>query len=44
MSADTRGDFLDRYADRPVLIIGTHFAAPTAGRIVRDGDSFRLDY
>ena len=44
MSAATRVDFLDRYADRPVLVIGTHFAAPTAGHIVRDGDSFRLDY
>ena len=44
MSAVTRSDFLARYADRPVLIIGTHFAAPTAGRIVRDGDSYRFDY
>ena len=35
--------FLDRYADRPVLIIGTHFAGPTAGRVVRDGNAFRLD-
>ena len=30
--------------DRPVLVIGTHFAAPTAGRIVRDGGTYRLDY
>ena len=43
-SAATRDDFLARYADRPVLIIGTHFAAPTAGRIVRDGQTYRLDY
>ncbi len=43
-SADTRHGFLDRYADRPVLVIGTHFAAPTAGKVVRDGDAFRLDY
>ena len=42
-AAATRRDFLDRYADRPVLVIGTHFAGPTAGRIVRDGDAFRLD-
>ena len=40
----TRHGFLDRYADRPVLIIGTHFAGPTAGRMVRDGDAYRLDY
>jgi glyoxylase-like metal-dependent hydrolase (beta-lactamase superfamily II) len=43
-SAATRRDMLARYADKPVLIIGTHFAGPTAGHIVRDGDSFRLDY
>ena len=38
----TRRDFLARYADRPTLVIGTHFATPTAGRIVRDGDSYRF--
>jgi len=43
-AATTRAQFLARYSDRPVLIIGTHFAAPTAGRIVRDGDRYRLDY
>lgn len=42
-AADTRLAFLNRYADRPVLVIGTHFCGPTAGRIVRDGDAFRLD-
>ncbi len=44
LSAETRTKFLQRYADRPVLIIGTHFAAPTAGHIVRDGDTYRLSY
>ncbi len=43
-SAETRDQFLARYADRPVLVIGTHFAGPTAGKIVRDGDTYRLDY
>ena len=42
-AAATRSEFIQRYADRPVLVIGTHFAAPTAGRIVRDGEAFRLD-
>ncbi len=42
-SRETRSDFLRRYSDQPVLVIGTHFVAPTAGRIVRDGDAFRLD-
>ena len=40
----TREAFLARYADGPVLVIGTHFAGPTAGRLVRDGQSYRLDY
>ena len=40
----TRQKFLDQYADRPVLIIGTHFAGPSAGKIVRDASTFRLDY
>jgi glyoxylase-like metal-dependent hydrolase (beta-lactamase superfamily II) len=44
LAAHTRNSFVSRYANRPVLIIGTHFAAPTAGRIVTDGDSYRLDY
>jgi glyoxylase-like metal-dependent hydrolase (beta-lactamase superfamily II) len=38
----TRRDFLERHAGRPVLVLGTHFATPTAGRIVRDGDAFRF--
>lgn len=39
----TRKTFLERYAESPVLVIGTHFAAPTAGHIVRDGDVFRFE-
>ncbi len=38
----TRRTFLERYADGPVLVIGTHFAGPTAGHIIRDGDAYRL--
>lgn len=39
----TRRAFIERFAGAPTLIIGTHFAAPTAGRIVRDGDSHRFE-
>jgi glyoxylase-like metal-dependent hydrolase (beta-lactamase superfamily II) len=39
----TRKAFMARYADTPTLIIGTHFAGPTAGRLVRDGDAYRLE-
>jgi glyoxylase-like metal-dependent hydrolase (beta-lactamase superfamily II) len=42
-ATDTRHAFLNEFADRPVLVIGTHFAAPTAGHIVRDGDTYRFD-
>jgi glyoxylase-like metal-dependent hydrolase (beta-lactamase superfamily II) len=31
----TRRAFCERYADRPVAVLGTHFHHPTAGRIVR---------
>jgi glyoxylase-like metal-dependent hydrolase (beta-lactamase superfamily II) len=40
---ETRRKFLNRYGDTPVLILGTHFATPTAGHIVRDGAAWRLD-
>lgn len=39
----TRLKLLNRYADGPVLVIGTHFATPTAGKIVRDGLVYRLE-
>lgn len=38
----TRQDFVARSAQRGDLVIGTHFPAPTAGRIVRDGEGFKL--
>ena len=43
MGESTRRSFLERYADRPVLVIGTHFATPTAGHLVREGASYRLE-
>ena len=39
---DTRHDFLNRYADDEVLVLGTHFAAPTAGRIISHSDSWQF--
>jgi glyoxylase-like metal-dependent hydrolase (beta-lactamase superfamily II) len=39
----TRERMLAELSGRPVLVIGTHFAGATAGRIVRDGDAYRLD-
>jgi glyoxylase-like metal-dependent hydrolase (beta-lactamase superfamily II) len=37
MSRDTRVEFISRFADQPILVIGTHFAGRTAGHIVGDG-------
>lgn len=42
MALRTRQDFIARYGDTPVLVFGSHFATPAAGRIVRDGDAWRL--
>jgi glyoxylase-like metal-dependent hydrolase (beta-lactamase superfamily II) len=43
MGQRTRERMLADLASRPVLVIGTHFAGATAGRIVRDGDTYRMD-
>jgi glyoxylase-like metal-dependent hydrolase (beta-lactamase superfamily II) len=43
-SRETRLAFLERYADGDVMIIGSHFADPTAGWFRRDGDAWRLDH
>jgi glyoxylase-like metal-dependent hydrolase (beta-lactamase superfamily II) len=40
---ETRRLMFECLADTPVLVIGTHFAGATAGRIVRDGEAYRLD-
>ncbi len=42
-AAATRRGLFGGLAGSEVLVIGTHFAGPTAGRVVRDGtDGFRL--
>jgi glyoxylase-like metal-dependent hydrolase (beta-lactamase superfamily II) len=38
----TRRAFVQHRADQGELVIGTHFAAPVAGHIVRDGDAHRF--
>jgi glyoxylase-like metal-dependent hydrolase (beta-lactamase superfamily II) len=40
---ETRRRMFQRLAGTPVLILGTHFAGVSAGRLVVDGDSYRLD-
>jgi glyoxylase-like metal-dependent hydrolase (beta-lactamase superfamily II) len=38
----TRIDFMNTYSDGKTLILGTHFATPTSGKIIADGDGFRF--
>jgi glyoxylase-like metal-dependent hydrolase (beta-lactamase superfamily II) len=40
--AHMRRAVMEGVADAPVLVIGTHFAAPTAGRVKREGEAFRF--
>jgi len=39
----TRLAMFEKLADRPILVIGTHFATPAAGHLVRDGEVYRLE-
>jgi glyoxylase-like metal-dependent hydrolase (beta-lactamase superfamily II) len=39
---ETRRRFLCDVADSPTLVIGTHFAVPSAGHIRSDGDAWRF--
>jgi glyoxylase-like metal-dependent hydrolase (beta-lactamase superfamily II) len=43
MSEATRRGFLNDVADKQVLVIGTHFAGPTAGHVTRDGAAWRFE-
>jgi glyoxylase-like metal-dependent hydrolase (beta-lactamase superfamily II) len=42
-STDTRRRMFGELAASQALVIGTHFAAPTAGHVVRDGDAWRFE-
>jgi hypothetical protein len=44
LATETRKAFVERYCDKPVTVIGTHFAGPTSGHIVRHNGSFRFQY
>lgn len=38
----TRRAFCERYADTGIMVLGTHFATPSAGKIIKRDDSFRF--
>jgi glyoxylase-like metal-dependent hydrolase (beta-lactamase superfamily II) len=39
----TRARLFAEWADQPILVIGTHYATPTAGHVKRDGTAFRFE-
>ncbi len=43
LAAEQRARFVERYADRTALVIGSHFSDPTAGWIVREGSGWRFE-
>ena len=42
-AAVMRAQMFGEWADKPILVIGTHYAAPTGGHVKRDGDVFRFE-
>ena len=42
-SAEMRARMFADWADQPILVIGTHYAGPTAGHVKRDGAAFRFE-
>jgi glyoxylase-like metal-dependent hydrolase (beta-lactamase superfamily II) len=42
LGAQQRARLVRASADKPMLVIGSHFPQPTAGHIVSDGDSWRF--
>jgi glyoxylase-like metal-dependent hydrolase (beta-lactamase superfamily II) len=43
LARTTRHALLSEWASGPILVIGTHFPPPSAGRVVRDGAAYRFD-
>lgn len=39
----TRLQLMESVVERPTLVIGTHFATPTAGHLRRDGEHYRFE-
>jgi hypothetical protein len=44
MAARTRLNLLREAAENRVLLLPTHFPAPTAGRVSAEGDRFRYHF
>ncbi|WP_051235877.1 MBL fold metallo-hydrolase [Ottowia thiooxydans] len=44
LARETRRSFFERYCDTPTLCCTAHFPPPSAGRVRRWGDGYRMDY
>ena len=44
LSAATRRTFLETYAETPTMVLPAHFPSPSAGRIVRIGNTWRFQF
>ena len=42
VAEQTRREFMARFGDQPALVLGTHFATPTAGHIVSTDRGYRF--
>jgi glyoxylase-like metal-dependent hydrolase (beta-lactamase superfamily II) len=38
----SRRELLERFVDTDTLFVGAHFVEPVAGRVIRDGEGFKL--
>ena len=43
MAQKTRVESLGKFADEGLLVFGTHFATPSAGKVVRKGKHFQFE-
>jgi hypothetical protein len=42
LAAHQRARMVQAVADKPILVIGSHFPQPTAGHIISDASSWRF--
>lgn len=43
LAEKTRIEFMQRFGDSETTVLGTHFATPTAGKIVSDGPGYKFE-
>lgn len=43
LAYQSRIEFMKKYGDNPVLVLGTHFASPTGGKLVSEAGVYRFE-